>query len=67
MVRLILLAAFIGVIAFAILAAVGTIVAVTRSTTGGDDQMMPAKFQRITYALLVVLMLGVTTGWLGGV
>lgn len=71
MVRFILLAAFIGVIAFAIVALLGTIRAVirTEATTGlqKDNNMMPARFQRITYVLLILLMFGVTTGWLGGV
>lgn len=66
MVRLILFIAFIGVVAFAITAAMGTIQALARADTGKDDEIMPAKFQRITYVLLVLLMFGVTTGWLGG-
>ncbi len=67
MVRLILLVAFIGVVAFAVTAALGTIQAIARIDTGKDNDMMPAKFQRITYVLLVLLMFGVTTGWLGGI
>ncbi len=71
MVRLILMVAFIGVVAFAITAALGTIRAIASTQTGTgpgkDQEMMPAKFQRITFVLLVLLMFGVTTGWLGGV
>ena len=67
MVRLILLVAFIGVVAFAITAALGTIQAIARTGTEKDDATMPAKFQRITFVLLLLLMFGVTTGWLGGV
>lgn len=67
MVRLILLVAFIGVVAFAITTTVGTIQTIARAGTGKDDDIMPAKFQRITYVLLVLLMFGVTSGWLGGI
>ncbi len=28
--------------------------------------MTPTPFQKIAYAVLIVLMFGVTTGWLGG-
>jgi hypothetical protein len=28
--------------------------------------MLPKSFQKIAYAALIVLMFGVTTGWLGG-
>ncbi|WP_342068611.1 hypothetical protein [Yoonia algicola] len=65
MVRLILIVAFIAVVAIAITALVGTIVSVTQTTVGKDTDNMPAKFRRITYVLLVVLLFGVTTGWLG--
>ena len=67
MVRLILLVAFIGVAAFAILALLGTAQALGRTATGKDDTMMPAKFQHVTYVLLVILLFGVTSGWVGGV
>ena len=66
MVRLILLIAFIGVVAFAITAALSTMQAIARADTGKDDDPMPAKFQRVTYVLLIVLMFGVASGWLGG-
>jgi hypothetical protein len=39
--------------------------AVAQTTAGKDTDDMPAKFRRITYVLLVVLLFGVTTGWLG--
>lgn len=65
MVRLILLVAFVAVAAIAITALIRTIQDVTTGGVGKDDDMMPAKFQRITYVLLVVLLFGVTTGWLG--
>ncbi len=31
-----------------------------------EGLMVPTQFQKITYAALVVLLFGVTTGWLGG-
>ena len=67
MVRLILVVAFVAVIAVAIILVLGTIMAVHATATGKDTDDMPAKFRRITYMLLVVLMFGVVTGWLGGV
>lgn len=66
MVRLILLIAFIGMVAFAITAALTTMQAIARADIGKDDAPMPAKFQRVTYVLLIVLMFGVASGWLGG-
>ncbi len=65
MVRLILVVAFVVVIAIAIIAVLGTLMTVAQTTAAKDTDDMPAKFRRITYALLVVLLFGVTTGWLG--
>jgi cell division protein FtsX len=65
MLRLILLMAFVAVVAIAITALLRTIQDVTDAGVGKDDNIMPAKFRRITYVLLVVLLFGVTTGWLG--
>ncbi|MFT7106556.1 MAG: cell division protein FtsX [Yoonia sp.] len=65
MVRLILLVAFVAVAAIAITGLIRTIQDVTAGSVGKDDDMMPAKFRRITYVLLVVLLFGVTSGWLG--
>jgi len=67
MVRLILLILFIA----AIVTAVAAMVAVVQSLSmlarpTGEDQM-PQTFQRIAYILLVVLLIGISTGWLGGV
>ena len=66
MVRLILILAFVAVVAIAITAVLGTIMAVGKATAGREPDAMPVKFRRITYALLVVLLFGVATGWLGG-
>jgi len=67
MVRLILIVAFVAAVAIAIAAVLGTVLAVAQTSAGKGPDDMPVKFRRITYALLVVLLFGVTTGWLGGV
>ena len=67
MVRLILIVAFVAVVAVAIIAVMGTMMAFAQPSAGKDTDDMPAKFRRITYVLLVVLMFGVASGWLGGV
>ena len=33
---------------------------------GGPDSGMPSTLRVVAYVLLLLLMLGVTTGWLGG-
>jgi uncharacterized BrkB/YihY/UPF0761 family membrane protein len=65
MVRLILIVVFVAVVAIAITALLGTMMAVAQTTAGKDTDDMPAKFRRISYVLLVVLLFGVTTGLLG--
>ncbi len=65
MIRLILLVAFLAVAAIAVTALLRTIQDVTNVGVGKDNDIMPAKFRRITYVLLVVLLFGVTSGWLG--
>ena len=66
MLRLILEIAFVVVIAFAVVALLGTLTAVAATGAGKETDDMPAKFRRVTYVLLVVLLFGVTSGWLGG-
>jgi type III secretory pathway component EscS len=65
MMRLILLVAFVALVAIAITALLGTMRAVTQVTAGKDEDNMPTTFKRISYAVLVVLLLGVASGWLG--
>ncbi|KQI72098.1 hypothetical protein AN191_08080 [Loktanella sp. 5RATIMAR09] len=65
MLRLIFIVAFVAVVAIAITALIGTMAAVARPRADKETDNMPAKFRRVTYALLVVLLFGVTTGWLG--
>ena len=65
MFRLILLILFVAAIvttALAMVAVVQSVASVARPT--GEDNM-PRTFQRIAYVLLVLLLLGLTTGWLG--
>lgn len=66
MVRLIFVIAFVAVVAIALIAVLGTLTAVAQTAAGKETDDMPAKFRRITYVLLVVLLFGVTSGWLGG-
>lgn len=66
MVRLILLAAFVAVVAIAIVALLGTMQAIGQVATAKDENTMPATFKRISYVVLIVLLLGVTSGWIGG-
>ncbi len=65
MVRLILVVAFVAVIAVAVLSLFATIQAVARVATGKDEDTMPETFKRIAYGVLVILMLGVASGLLG--
>lgn len=67
MVRLIFVVAFVAVVVIAITAVLGTMMTIGQTAAGKDTNDMPAKFRRITYVLLVVLLFGVTTGWLGGI
>lgn len=65
MMRFILIVAFVVVVVVAITALLEALLAVGQVATGKDQDTMPAKFRRITYVLLVVLLFGVTSGWLG--
>ncbi len=70
MFRLILLILFVAAIVVAALATVTVVYSVTRlakpQPRTGEDKM-PQTFQRIAYIALVVLLIGITSGWLGGV
>ncbi len=65
MVRLILVVAFIAVLAIAFTAVLGTMQAVGRGATAKDEDTMPQTFKRIAYFALVLLLLGLSLGWLG--
>jgi hypothetical protein len=34
--------------------------------TSGDDKMAPSGFQKVAFLALILLLLGVSLGWLGG-
>ena len=63
MFRLILVVLFVAAVA-TVIAVLQSFVVMARPT---GDQQMPKTFQRIAYILLVLLLLGLSTGWLGGV
>jgi len=65
MMRLVLFAAFIAILALAIVVLLGTMRDVAPSQGRKDTAMIPARMRRITYVLLVLLLFGVTTGLLG--
>jgi len=62
--RLIILMALFGIAIIAVSTMIGT-VKTMKQTAEGD--WMPDTFQRIAYVLLIVLMFGICTGWLGAV
>ncbi len=66
MMRLILLILFVAAVLTFFTAAITTmqaVVSVTRQATKEDT--MQATFKRVAYVLLVVLLIGIATGWLG--
>ena len=65
MVRLILFAAFIAIVAIAFSAMLGTMRALSGTPDGKDNGMLPGKLSRITYILLLILLFGVASGLLG--
>ena len=65
MLRLILLLSFVAVLALGFLAVLGAVRVMAGGAADKDQELMPAPFRRISYIVLVVLMVGVTSGWLG--
>ncbi|MEL6841174.1 MAG: hypothetical protein AAFP85_17960 [Pseudomonadota bacterium] len=67
MVRVILIVAFVAVLAIAFAALLGTLFAASRVVGGGGkgEDNMPETFRRISYVVLVLLLLGLASGWLG--
>lgn len=65
MIRLILIAAFIAVLAIAVTAALGTVRVLADVDHERDDGMLPGRLNRITYVLLLILLFGVASGLLG--
>ena len=65
MLRLILLLSFVAILAMGFLAVLGAVRVMAGGAAEKDPDPMPAPFRRISYIVLVVLMFGVATGWLG--
>lgn len=65
MLRLILLLSFVAILAMGFLAVLGAVRVMAGGAAEKDPDPMPAPFRRISYIVLVVLMFGVSTGWLG--
>ena len=65
MLRLILLLSFVAILAMGFLAVLGAVRVMAGGATEKDPDPMPAPFRRISYIVLVVLMFGVASGWLG--
>ncbi len=63
MIRLVLMVAFLAAIAFVVM---GTLQTITRFATGRDESTMPDTFKRIAFGALIILLIGLSTGWLGG-
>ncbi len=66
MMRLILVVLLAAAIFVAFTAAMGTIRAAQDLGQARERSNMPAPYQRLSYAALLLLMIGVTSGLLGG-
>ena len=67
MFRLILFVIFITAIAVTMLAAFAVVKSVLTLAGPGGEENMPRAVRHIAFAVLMLLLLGLTTGWLGGV
>jgi len=67
MIRLILFAFLLACLAVGVAAIMIAVRAVGRPATAPERDTMPETFQRAAYVMLIVLLFGVTSGWLGGV
>lgn len=65
--RLIIVFALIAAVAIAITALLGTMQAVITAVSDRQEGKMPTRFQKFAYLVLLILMFGITTGWVGGV
>lgn len=65
MARLFLLIALSVIVVIAMITVFGTMQAVVKLAQEKEDDHMPDTFKRIAYIVLVILMFGVTSGWLG--
>ncbi|SEW25006.1 hypothetical protein SAMN04488515_1836 [Cognatiyoonia koreensis] len=67
MFRLVLVLLLLIMLVIVIGAVAGTAKSVTASAQSALGDNMPKTFQRVAYVVLILLMFGVVTGWLGGV
>ena len=67
MARLIIAAVFVIAVIVVALAALGVLKAATSFVRAEGEAQMPQSFQRIAFILLLILLFGLTSGWLGGV
>ncbi|MBE0412494.1 hypothetical protein [Yoonia sp.] len=65
MMRFILLILLVAAVLIAFTAVLGTMQALATKATGRHEDKMPVTFRKIAYILLVILMIGVSAGWLG--
>lgn len=65
MARLILFAALIAGLVVIVVTLARGLEALTTARPGSKGDTMPKTFQNIAYVLLIILMFGVVTGWLG--
>jgi hypothetical protein len=67
MARLILFLLLFAVAVLAVASVMVFLQAAGRAPVPRDEDRMPANFRMVAYLLLLALMVGVTTGWLGAV
>lgn len=65
MLRLIWPIVLVVAVVLAFIAVQRTVQALSSDAANDQGNQMPATFQKFAYVLLVILMVGVTTGWLG--
>jgi len=65
MIRLVLIAAFIAILAIVLNAMIGSMRVFANAPDAKDEGMFPGKISRVTYVLLVLLLFGVASGILG--
>ena len=67
MIRLIAFAFLLACLAVGVAAIMVAVRAVNGPSPNTERDTMPETFQRAAYVMLIVLLFGVTSGWLGGV
>ena len=67
MIRLVMFAFLLACIAVGISAIMAATRSFGHSAPSTERDTMPETFQRAAYVMLIILLFGVTSGWLGGV